>query len=473
MIKTVIFGTGQYYKNRASEIARMQEVQICAFIDNNPDLNGKKINDIPVSSPDALLQIDYDYVVLMSLYASDMKKQLLNIGIKESRIMFWGEFCAKFCREKIRLYPAKLSVLEKKKRILIISTQFNYNGGALAAVYAAMALKNIGYDVVIAIPSGDRILIEEIIKKGLAIAICPAISYVYEEIEWIKNFDIVIVNVFQMIRCACEISKVRPVLWWIHEPSEIYKPTASEFSDYIDIDVIKRINIVAVSRLAQNNFNQIFKDRIKKTMLFGIPQEAADCCAKKTDNRLVFALIGFISLKKGQIEFLKAASMFPVDKNFDIEFWIIGGNKENEYFTNVKALAENNTNVKILGEKTREELNNIFHDIDVVVCASLEETMSITIVEGMMYRKICITTDATGIAEYIQNGKNGYICRAGDSRNLYEVMKRIKEDYGQLECVKDEARKTYENFFTLESFSERLEQELLWTEKEYQILQNN
>ena len=453
MIKIVIFGTGQYYKNRASKIEGILQVQICAYIDNNPDLYAQKINDIPILSPGDLKWVEYDYVVLMSIYAGD--------------IMFWGQFRAKFCQEKIRLYPAEISISAQKKKVLIISTQLNYNGGSLAAVYAAMALKRVGYDVVIATPDGDRLFMEEVVKKGLAIAVCPAFPYIQEEIEWIKNFDIVIVNVFQMIRCACEISKIRPVLWWIHEPNEIYKPIISEFSDYIDMDIIKRINIVAVSCLAQNNFNNIFKDRIKKTMPFGIPQEVGDCCIKKADKRLIFALIGYICPRKGQIEFFKAANMFPINESFDIEFWSIGGYKKNEYFTNVKALAENNSNVKILGEKTREELNNIFKDIDVVVCASLEEPMSITIVEGMMHRKICIATDETGIAEYIQNGKNGYICRAGDSRNLYEVMKQIKEDYEQLECVKDEARKTYEKYLTLESFSERLEQELLCAEKEY------
>lgn len=101
--------------------------------------------------------------------------------------------------------------------------------------------------------------------------------------------------------------------------------------------------------------------------------------------------------------------------------------------------------------------------IDVVVCAS-EETLSLTIVEGMMNSKICITTDNTGIAEYIEDGVNGFICKAGNADSLAEKMKYIIDHFNELDEVRKNARKTYEKFFTLDILGENLERELKLSE---------
>lgn len=117
-------------------------------------------------------------------------------------------------------------------------------------------------------------------------------------------------------------------------------------------------------------------------------------------------------------------------------------------------------NIEYLGILNRTQLRQEFRVIDVVVCASYEETLSLTIVEGMMNSKICITTDNTGIAEYIEDGVNGFICKAGNADSLAEKMKYIIDHFNELDEVRKNARKTYEKFFTLDILGENLEREL-------------
>jgi glycosyltransferase involved in cell wall biosynthesis len=97
----------------------------------------------------------------------------------------------------------------------------------------------------------------------------------------------------------------------------------------------------------------------------------------------------------------------------------------------------------------------------------MEETMSITIVEGMMCGKACITTDATGVAEYIVNGKNGLICNVGDVNDLKDKMSYLINNSDKRLQMGIEARQTYENYFTLEKFGERLEDEIDCVLKDY------
>ena len=106
---------------------------------------------------------------------------------------------------------------------------------------------------------------------------------------------------------------------------------------------------------------------------------------------------------------------------------------------------------------SREEIEKAYRDdIDIVVCASRSETMSIVITEGMMHRKICITSKNAGIIDYIEDGVNGYAFTSDDYEELSDKMKWIIEKYGSLNDVRDKARNTYLQNFTIGALGERL-----------------
>lgn len=103
----------------------------------------------------------------------------------------------------------------------------------------------------------------------------------------------------------------------------------------------------------------------------------------------------------------------------------------------------------------------LYRQIDTIICFSYEETMSLTVIEGMMHNKTCITTDQTGVAEYIEDYINGFICRAGDAGDLADKCKWILTHKKECEMIAQNAHKTYEKYFTLEQLGQRLEKELL------------
>ena len=472
MDRIIIFGTGLFYKNRKWFLGKLLEQdKIVAFIDNNENLTGAQIEGIPIYLPSYVNELQFDYVLLMSINAAEMRKQLLQLNISEDKIYSYEDYCCQvkgnilleytggqfslYEKSKWRYTGGNSDNQGKRKKYLIISTSLNYNGGTMAAVYACQALYNHGHEVVLAAPDGNDTFIAEMGKRGVEIILVPSMP-AYNEMDsmFLSQFDRIMVNVVQMIEYACELSKHNPVVWWIHEPEMLYNIVLNKYPQYRDISSFKSIKIYSVSDLAKYNFESYMRVRVNGVLPLGIPDEKQETNQKRSD-KIVFAMIAdFLPLKAQDILLKAVAGMKKRDK---FEVWLIGNITETEYAKDIVREAETMPNVKIFGRLNHDEIVKIYNLIDVVICASLEETMSIAIAEGMMHGKICITTDNTGIASYITDELNGLICKTGDAESLAKKISWVIERYPYLNKMKEQARKTYEEQFAFDVFEKRLE----------------
>lgn len=461
-MKIVVFGAGNFYLERKDCIPK--ETEIIAFLDNNTELQGKDRDGILIVSPDRVCDLVYDKIILMSIYDEAMKRQLLDLGVEGENIWYWEQFVSEFHHGSFKLYCGNSTVKSCGKKILIISTDLGYNGGTIAAVYAAIALQEKGYTVVLAGPKGEGLFIEEITEAGINVVLSPALPYIHkEEMFWIQQFDAVLVNVFQMILCVCEIRKVKPVMWWIHESGDIYAKTLERFRGCIDSENFSKENIYAVSHIAQKKFNINFSEGIKKILPYGIPDRNQDNFEKKERNSFVFAVIGTVCPSKAQDIFIEAIQRLDSEEKKNIQFWIVGSMDKSEYSNRVEKLVSEENTVKLMGKMTRREMYEVYAEIDVVVCSSLEDSLPIVVTEGMMYGKTCIVSDATGTAKYIHDGENGLICKKGDIYDLCEKIRWVIRNKNKLPMIGRRARQTYKKYFTMEIFGEKLEAALLDT----------
>lgn len=457
-MKIIIFGVGEYYKKRKKYIS--ENVEIIAFIDNNSKIWGNTIDGIKVYRPNQIFQFQYDRILLMSLKMEEMRQQLLDMGVSSEKIWYWNLFYGDISRGFLQLYGKNL-VHKSACRVLFIATRLSYDGSSMAAVYAVEALKERGYDVVLAAPSGNNKFIEEIKEKGIIILICPSLYCIHEEeLIWIKQFDMVIVNTFVMIASACELSKEQPVLWWIHEAKESYKVVIEQFKKYINLEYLKKINIYAVSNIAQKNFNYFFPERIQNLLPYGIPDNIELIDYESNKKELVFAIIGRISYIKAQDIFIEAIRLLSPQIKKKVRFWIIGAIGNDDYSNKIKNFVLEDSSIKLWGELSRNRINKIYKEIDVLVCPSREDSLPIVVTEGMMYGKICIVSDKIGTTKYIVNGENGFICKTENPLEFSKKMEWIIENYKKLTSICVGARKTYEKYFSMESFGIKLEEAL-------------
>ena len=463
-MNVLIFGTGKFYQNRKEHIREvLGEDEVLGFLDNHRTgiFEGK-----PVYAPEDGIRLPYDKILLMSAAASEMREQLLSLGISDDQIVLIDELSAWKASGKLQIYAG--SRARTGKRILIISEMLDYNGGAMAAVYAAEALQGRGYDVSLAVPNVNENLLHEVQAQGLTVIYCPTLPFVFEaERRWISTFDIVLVNVFPMMVSAIEISQFRPVLWWIHEPSGFYPWTLGRFVKHASRIPQFHGRILAVSSIAEQNFHSVGMPDGR--MPYGIPDTGRqDESSENVHHGICFALIGSIGERKAPDVFLEALSHLQERNEAPVSALIIGPLGESDYVRRLQETATGLGNVCFTGNLTRAEMKKMFCQIDVVVCPSREDPLPIVVTEGMMHRKICIASDATGQAQdIIRDGENGFICKAGDAASLTEKMSYVIEHFDELNPMREKARETYEKYFSMEAFGERLERELLLTEKEY------
>ena len=450
----VIFGTGVIFTKHISKIR--ESVNIIACLDNNEKKHWTKIDNIPIYPVGEIKNLNYEKIILLvnPQNAIEIKNQLCSLGVDASRILFYEHFVAEISGNRYEVYSPKVSIQStKNKKVCIISTALNYNGGTIAVCNLARVLISAGYDITLVSFEANNELIKELNSDDIKIILYPAILNLLENtISFFDSYDFIIVNTLQMIDCAVKVSKNKKVLWWLHEPSDkystIYKNTLALHPEYRNCS-FDNISIYAVSSVAKRNFHYYYPDVECRILPCSLPDyiDTGDC---KRQDKLIFALIAGFSPLKAQKDFLLAAS--EIEKKYPdmVEFWLIGNIGSSDYSKEIVNLSKKMISVKIWGLKTQEEIKSLYKEISVVVCPSYEETLSIVTVEGFMNHKTCIVSEETGASAYIQHLGNGLKCKAGDIASIADCMEWCINNRDKLSTIGNNARKIYEENFSME-----------------------
>ena len=421
------------------------------------------MDGISIYAPSRIAELDYDMIILASVSSVAMKEQLLSLGISEKKIMFWEQYISSISHGILAKFNAKeTKTIKESKEILLIVPTVNFGGGFLAGLYAAMALKSKGCHVVIVSPVADNRTVQEVNNYEIDVWVCSSLPYIDEsELKWIQAFDCVFVNSLQNMICVDRLCENKPVIWWLHENRDQYGDIVGQYGKDINVDHFKNTKIFAVSNLAEKNFKEFYPEISLDRLLFGIPDFYSEVVGPRED-RIIIAVVGAVTPRKNQIELIRAIEKLSCDEQNQIECWIIGSDGQRKYREQLNEVIEGLSYIKILGELSRKEMEQIFPHLDVIVCSSLEETMSIAVVEGMMNKKICITSNKTGIADFIRDGENGFIYESGNEDDLLIKLEYVIRNFQSLDFMKNNARETYKNSFSMEKFADSL----------YYIIQN-
>lgn len=449
----VVFGTGDIYRRNKKYVDARDK--IIAFLDNNRMVQGTWLDGAEIFDPTSISILKYDKIIIMSSYSLEMKEQLLRIGCSDEDILHYTEYIGHLKKGQLMTFTGK----GEKKKALIITSSLGYHGGSITAVYMAMELKRRGYETTVAAPEGDTCFIEEFQEQGLNFLLYPNLRYAdWSELFWIRQFQKVVVNTYPMILCALEISRYQKCILWLHESDIVYSDMIFWKEKILGRIGSAALDIYAVSNVAKQNFERNIMKCTIGILPYGIPDaETNHVKAEKKDGRLRFAVIGTIHPIKRQIFFLDAVGLLEQPERTRCEFLIIGdAGNEQDYIRNVAEKAKEFSNARIINRLTRKELRQAYEDIDVLVVSAEAETMSLVATEAMMHEKVCILCDVAGMAEFIEHGRNGLLYQTDRVDSLAEQMKFCIHHSDRLGEIGKCARGTYEKYFTMEQFGERL-----------------
>lgn len=169
MIKNiVIFGAGEFGKDAYNFYQTQNSINIIAYSDNNTAIHNTTLFDIKIIPPSAILNLNYDEIVVASSFDDEIYRQLLNMKIdsKKINILNLNNIKVQLNGDKQLLAEElmfALAELFNKKNI-----SYHIDHGTLLGIIRDKSLMPWDIDVDFACQSKDKDIILETLKQFLS-----------------------------------------------------------------------------------------------------------------------------------------------------------------------------------------------------------------------------------------------------------------------------------------------------------------
>ncbi len=150
--------------------------------------------------------------------------------------------------------------------------------------------------------------------------------------------------------------------------------------------------------------------------------------------------IGRLVKVKDQATLLKAFKLSLTYNDYlNEKLLLIGDGPEKQ---NLEALANQlNISNSVIFTGTRTDIVELINIMDVFVLSSLNEGISLTILQALACGVPVVATNVGGNIEIINNGSNGFLCQVGNTKEMRECIKKA----GKLKCISIDKKFLLEN----------------------------
>lgn len=452
-LKIIVFGIGEIYRKVKHYFYEAND-EIVALVDNSQKLVGTQKEGYVIDFPENIQHYTYDYIVITSDYAAEMKRQLIELGIRSKQIIHFRDYIGNF---HVEIPAAQMSV--PAGSVLILSNEFGYHGGPIVCVNLARVLRHKGYMITIAVPSAEQEFLEEIsLEEGIQVIVVENLSFLsIKNLGWISKYTYVLANTFVTARCAIKLAQRRKVYLWLHESIDSYAGNEFWYDEIMEGIKNERLIIGAVSDVARKNFYSIYPVE-KKIEIFpyGIDDRYKEDRGCVEDGIITFGAVANHALLKGLDVLLDAFIFISEEKRKKCRFLFVGKTYDSDYGRQIRNKIDQNANCEYLGELSREDMFDFYSKTDVIIIPSRRDSLPLVATEAMMLKKPCVISDAIGTTRYVKHKYNGLVFQSENCEELADMILWCLENGEGLKLIAENARKTYEAWFTMEKFGERV-----------------
>lgn len=224
--------------------------------------------------------------------------------------------------------------------------------------------------------------------------------------------------------------------------------------------------VTAVSESTKRQFLSIFGYGLYKKVAIipgGVSTENMETSTEIVDRKYnlkgkkVILFTGRLTKQKG-VEYLIKA--MPKVKVANTELFIVGEGPEEKNLKNL-VRTQKNKNIHFLpymrGDRTKE-FHQFYKRAEVFVAPSIwDEPFGLVILEAMAYATPVIATKKGGITSIINDGQNGLLVRARNSKDLAEKINLLLGNEKLDKQLSENARQTILNKFSWPKIAERFE----------------
>ncbi|WP_294405844.1 glycosyltransferase [uncultured Clostridium sp.] len=344
--------------------------------------------------------------------------------------------------------------------ILLVSHNLSLTGAPRAIINMAKEIrKNGDIPVIAAFTPGP--MEEEIKNEGILLVYINRMDVEKEFkgeklFSFFNIFDYIVFNTIVTLELAEKIAHTNPTkIAWIHEAEyEFAKAEERKQNLYRGFEAIDYI--YSVGNYSKKYTDRYLKNRKSDILLYSIKDmlNNKENEIKEKREKLIFAMVGALSERKGHLVLIEAINYLPIDILNSIEFWIIGPQGEKKVAEKVQDVQTDY--FKYFGPMPYEKLMKTMEEIDVILCPSLDDPMPMVVTEAMMQKKVVLVTENTGTASLIDNGINGFVVKTNNPKALADKIKEIYINKSELNNIGEKGRNIYEDYFTENYFTENV-----------------
>jgi glycosyltransferase involved in cell wall biosynthesis len=153
-------------------------------------------------------------------------------------------------------------------------------------------------------------------------------------------------------------------------------------------------------------------------------------------------MLGSINKNKGQDLLLRAFALVQC-KDAELHFYGTVGLSAHTFVNSLKRFVkENDLADRVFFPGPTNEAAKVYRQATLLVHSSLNECLSISVLEAMSYGVPVIANDITGMSEIIHDGVNGFLVPPGDIRSLADRITQLLENPGLRATIGQAGRTT-------------------------------
>lgn len=465
-VKIAIFGTGQYYRTLKEKFF---QYQVVALVDNNRDKWHTQVDRVQVIPPAELPQLVCDYIVLTVApeTAQQMEQQCLALGIPQEKLIYCYDFLeAGYPVDKPEARPLLTRSISieynaeippvQGKRILMLTHEYSYTGAPLVLFYGAKILRRHGYQVTV-LSFADGPLREDFLREGIAAGLQSDYRKPDENFAaWMDSFDLVFANTLTYYYWVDHFNRSgTPLILWLHESREAYEWLGPR---NMPQQAAAHVQVCCAGPLALRFARQYMPAVSSQLFHYGIPDftEGKARPEAKPHDKLTLAVIGSVYPRKAQDIVVQAAKLLPKEDWDKARIWIIGGILKQDFYDALCKEMKDPPGVTYLGAFSHDRMEELYQDIDMVVCPSREDPLPVTVTEAMILGKPSIVSTMTGTADLITDREDGLVCETEDPRSLADCLHWVITHPEKLPEMGQKARLLYDRYFSMQVFEDNL-----------------
>lgn len=446
-----VFGAGGLCQKK---ICDLEQEEVIGILDNDVNKQGTYFCGHKVLSVEAIKRYNYDYIYVLTNCVKEINRQLEKLGVSREKIRYYIDI------PKRNPYMERFEVNKKKiyaGSVCLLTNTLNVSGAPNCLLTLTKVLIKYNYKVIVGAET-DGSLRDAFLNIGASVYIDERLSTgTLCDIDWLKEMDIILVNTTDFYYLLREVPKHKKLIWWLHEPKMYYLYNELMLQHLENKAVADNIIFWCVSPIAREAIIEYMPDIDIDIMTYGIEDKSVERDVIEETNNIKFVVVANMDRIKGYDVLIEAIKRLSWQERKRCSFTFVGkdDNAVGNWVKNKNT--QYDLKIDILGEMPNENVLKLLAESDVLICASRQESMSLSVTEALMLGKIVICSDNTGNAYYIKHRENGFLFQSENVEDLVSQIRYILEYYNQMEMIKIKARDTYTDNFSVERFEREVD----------------